>query len=83
MQKVFENQKMAVEVDGVDTVFVTNKVTQAMTSVQVNDDDGFTVVYSEEDQALASVSVSGGGEIEILADVSIPSDSEELSEEVD
>ena len=52
MNIVYSNDKMIVEVDGVDTVFVTSKATNGMMSVQVNDDDGFNVVYSEDEQSL-------------------------------
>lgn len=76
-QQVYSNDKMIVEVDGVDTVFVTNKATNGMMSVQVNDDDGFNVVYSEDDQSLSSLSIAIGGEVEILAEVEVVGDGEE------
>lgn len=81
-QQVYSNDKMIVEVDGVDTVFVTNKATNGMMSVQVNDDDGFNVVYSEDDQSLSSLSITIGGEVEILAEAEDASESTEDVEEV-
>lgn len=81
-QQVYSNEKMVVEVDGVDTVFVTNKATNGMMSVQVNDDDGFNVVYSEDEQSLSSLSIAIGGEVEILAEAEDASESTEDVEEV-
>jgi hypothetical protein len=81
-QQVYSNEKMVVEVDGVDTVFVTSKATNGVMSVQVNDDDGFSVVYSEDDQSLSSLSITIGGEVEILAEAEDVSESTEDVEEV-
>ena len=82
MNIVYSNDKMIVEVDGVDTVFVTSKATNGMMSVQVNDDDGFNVVYSEDEQSLSSLSIAIGGEVEILAEAEDASESTEDVEEV-
>lgn len=82
MDKVYENTKMIVEVDGIDTVFVTNKAGISMTSIQVNDEDGFIVIYHEGAQALTSAALTSTG-FEILFDsegVVSPSD-EEIAEE--
>jgi hypothetical protein len=76
-QNVYSNDKMVVEVDGIDTVFVTNKATNGMMSVQVDSEDGFNVVYSEDDQSLSSLSIAIGGEVEILAEVEAVGDGEE------
>lgn len=76
-QNVYSNDKMMVEVDGIDTVFVTNKATNGMMSVQVDSEDGFNVVYSEDDQSLSSLSIAIGGEVEILAEVEAVGDGEE------
>lgn len=81
-QQVYSNEKMVVEVDGVDTVFVTNKATNGMMSVQVNDDDGFNVVYSEDEQSLSSLSIAIGGEVEILAEAEDVSESSVDVEEI-
>lgn len=81
-QQVYSNEKMVVEVDGVDTVFVTSKATNGVMSVQVNDDDGFNVVYSEDDQSLSSLNITIGGEVEILAEAEDASESTEDVEEV-
>lgn len=81
-QQVYSNDKMIVEVDGVDTVFVTSKATNGVMSVQVNDDDGFNVVYSEDDQSLSSLNITIGGEVEILAEAEDASESTEDVEEV-
>lgn len=76
-QNVYSNDKMIVEVDGVDTVFVTSKATNGMMSVQVDSEDGFNVVYSEDDQSLSSLSITIGGEVEILAESEAAADDEE------
>lgn len=76
-QNVYSNDKMMVEVDGIDTVFVTNKATNGMMSVQVDSEDGFNVVYSEDDQSLSSLSIAIGGEVEILAESEAAADDEE------
>lgn len=83
-EKVYENNKMVVEVDGVDTVFITNKASESMTSIQVNDEEGFQVVYSESSQSMSSVLFGLNGEIEILQETSVaidtdvPTDEEEI-----
>lgn len=73
-EKIYENQKMVVETDGVDSVFITNKALDSMTSIQVNDEDGFQVVYSESSQSMSSVLFSPSGQIEILQETSISID---------
>jgi hypothetical protein len=69
MQKVYENQKMIVEVDEIDTVSVLNKTTESKLSIQVDDEAGFCVVYSEDDQDLTSATISPGGELEIICEI--------------
>ena len=69
MLKVYENQKMVVEVDEIDTVSVLNKVTESKLSIQVDDEAGFRVVYSEDDQDLTSATVSIGGSFEIICEI--------------
>lgn len=73
-EKIYENQKMVVETDGVDSVFITNKTLDSMTSIQVNDEDGFQVVYSESSQSMSSVLFSPNGQIEVLQETSISID---------
>ena len=69
MLKVYENQKMVVEVDEIDTVSVLNKVTESKLAIQIDDEAGFRVVYSEDDQDLTTATVSIGGEIEIICEI--------------
>ncbi len=66
MLKVYENQNMVVEVDEIDTVSVLNKITEAKTTVQVDDESGFQVVYSEGEQDLTTAILSTGGSFEII-----------------
>ena len=79
MLKVYENQKMVVEVDEIDTVSVLNKVTESKLAIQIDDEAGFRVVYSEDDQDLTTATVSIGGSFEIICEVT---ESEEEIEEV-
>ncbi len=82
-EKVYENQKMVVEVDGVDTVFITNKASDSMTSIQINDEEGFQVVYSESSQSMSSVLFGPNGEIEILQETSMAIDTDVPADEDD
>ena len=79
MLKVYENQNMAVEVDEIDTVSVLNKATESKTTIQVDNDSGFKVVYSEGDQDLTTAIIGTGGSFEIICEVT---ESEEEVEEV-
>ena len=79
MLKVYENQKMVVEVDEIDTVSVLNKITEAKTTIQVDDDSGFKVVYSEGEQDLTTAIIGTGGSFEIICEVT---ENEEEVEEV-
>lgn len=67
-EKVYENQKMLVEVDGIDTVFVTNKVSNSMVSVQVNEEEGFHVIYTEEEEVLSDLFIFPNGDVNIVID---------------
>ena len=79
MLKIYENQNMAVEVDEIDTVSVLNKATESKTTIQVDNDSGFKVVYSEGDQDLTTAIIGTGGSFEIICEVT---ESEEETEEV-
>ena len=79
MLKIYENQNMAVEVDEIDTVSVLNKATESKTTIQVDNDSGFKVVYSEGDQDLTTAIIGTGGSFEIICEVT---ESEEEIEEV-
>ena len=79
MIKVYENQNMTVEVDEIDTVSILNKATESKTTIQVDNDSGFKVVYSEGDQDLTTAIIGNGGSFEIICDVT---ESEEEIEEV-
>ena len=79
MIKVYENQNMTVEVDEIDTVSVLNKTTESKTTIQVDNDSGFKVVYSEGDQDLTTAIIGTGGSFEIICEVT---ESEEEVEEV-
>ena len=79
MIKVYENTKMVVEVDEIDTVAILNKTTEAKTTIQVDDESGFKVVYSEGDQDLTTAIIGNGGSFEIICEVT---ESEEEIEEV-
>ena len=79
MIKVYENQNMTVEVDEIDTVSVLNKTTESKTTIQVDNDSGFKVVYSEGDQDLTTAIIGTGGSFEIICEVT---ESEEEIEEV-
>ena len=79
MIKIYENQNMAVEVDEVDTVSVLNKATESKTTIQVDNDSGFKVVYSEGDQDLTTAIIGAGGSFEVICEVT---ESEEEIEEV-
>lgn len=78
MLKVYENQNMAVEVDEIDTVSILNKATESKTTVQVDSESGFKVVYSEGDQDLTTAIIGTGGSFEIICEVT---ESEEEIEE--
>ncbi len=78
MLKIYENQNMAVEVDEIDTVSVLNKATESKTTIQVDNDSGFKVVYSEGDQDLTTAIIGTGGSFEIICEVT---ESEEEIEE--
>ena len=69
MLKVYENTKMVVEVDEIDTVSVLNKSTDTKLSISVDDESGFRVVYSEGEQDLTTATISTGGDIEITCEV--------------
>ena len=79
MLKVYENQNMAVEVDEIDTVSVLNKATESKTTIQVDNDSGFKVIYSEGVQDLTTAIIGNGGSFEIICEVT---ESEEEIEEV-
>ena len=68
MLKVYENTKMVVEVDEIDTVAILNKTTEAKTTIQVGDESGFQVVYSEGEQDLTVAILSTGGSFEIICE---------------
>lgn len=78
MIKVYENQNMVVEVDEIDTVSVLNKTTESKTTIQVDNEVGFKVVYSEGDQDLTTAIIGNGGSFEIICEVT---ESEEEIEE--
>lgn len=69
MLKVYENTKMVVEVDEIDTVAILNKTTEAKTTIQVDDESGFQVVYSEGDQDLTTAIIGTGGSFEIICEM--------------
>ena len=79
MLKVYENQNMVVEVDEIDTVSVLNKATESKATMQVDNDSGFKVVYSEGDQDLTTAIIGTGGSFEIICEVT---EGEEEIEEV-
>lgn len=78
MLKVYENQNMTVEVDEIDTVSILNKATESKTTIQVDNDSGFKVVYSEDDQDLTTAIIGTGGSFEIICEVT---EGEEETEE--
>jgi len=80
MLKVYENQNMVVEVDEIDTVSVLNKATESKATMQVDDESGFKVVYSEGDQDLTTAIIGNGGSFEIICEVTDETENE--SEEV-
>ena len=79
MLKVYENQNMVVEVDEIDTVSLLNKITEAKTTIQVDDESGFKVVYSEGEQDLTTAIIGTGGSFEIICEMS---EGEEENEEI-
>ena len=79
MIKVYENQNMVVEVDEIDTVSVLNKATESKATMQVDNESGFKVVYSEGDQDLTTAIIGTGGSFEIICEAT---ESEEETEEV-
>ena len=79
MLKIYENTKMVVEVDEIDTVAILNKTTEAKTTIQVDDESGFNVIYSEDDQDLTTAIIGTGGSFEIICEVT---EGEEETEEV-
>ena len=79
MLKVYENQNMVVEVDEIDTVAILNKITEAKTTIQVDDESGFQVVYSEDDQDLTTAIIGTGGSFEIICEMP---EGEEENEEI-
>ena len=79
MIKVYENTNMVVEVDEIDTVSILNKATESKTTVQVDNEVGFKVVYSEGDQDLTTAIIGNGGSFEIICEVT---EGEEETEEV-
>ena len=79
MLKVYENTKMVVEVDEIDTVAILNKITEAKTTIQVDDESGFQVVYSEDDQDLTTAIIGTGGSFEIICEMP---EGEEENEEI-
>ena len=79
MLKVYENQKMVVEVDEIDTVSLLNKITEAKTTIQVDDESGFQVVYSEGEQDLTTAIIGTGGSFEIICEMP---EGEEENEEI-
>ena len=79
MIKVYENTKMVVEVDEIDTVAILNKTTEAKTTIQVDDESGFIVVYSEGDQDLTTAIIGNSGSFEVICEVT---EGEEETEEV-
>lgn len=62
LKSIHDSEKMAVETDGIDTVVILNKMTDGVTSIQVVD-EGFNVIYTEDEELVADVSVSTGGEV--------------------
>ncbi len=78
MLKIYENTKMVVEVDEIDTVAILNKTTEAKTTIQVDDESGFKVIYSEDDQDLTTAIIGTGGNFEIICEM--PEDEEENEE---
>ena len=79
MLKIYENTKMVVEVDEIDTVAILNKITEAKTTIQVDDESGFQVVYSEDDQDLTTAIIGTGGSFEIICEMP---EGEEENEEI-
>ena len=79
MLKVYENTKMVVEVDEIDTVAILNKITEAKTTIQVDDESGFKVVYSEGEQDLTTAIIGTGGSFEIICEMP---EGEEENEEI-
>ena len=79
MLKVYENQNMVVEVDEIDTVAILNKITEAKTTIQVDDESGFQVVYSEGEQDLTTAIIGTGGSFEIICEMP---EGEEENEEI-
>ena len=79
MLKVYENTKMVVEVDEIDTVAILNKITEAKTTIQVDDESGFQVVYSEGEQDLTTAIIGTGGSFEIICEMP---EGEEENEEI-
>ena len=77
MLKIYENQNMVVEVDEIDTVSVLNKATESKATMQVDNDSGFKVVYSEGDQDLTTAIIGTGGSFEIICEMSEGDISEE------
>lgn len=62
IKRVFNNDKLAISTDEIDTVFVSNIADNTSLSIQVQD-GFFTTIYSEEDVPLSAASISKDIEI--------------------
>jgi hypothetical protein len=60
---------MIVEVDCINTVFIINRLIDSITTIQVNEDENFHIIYSEGDDDLASIYIFPNGDINIIDDV--------------
>jgi hypothetical protein len=69
--KLYENDKMIVHTDSIDTVSVNNKHLDVVLVLRVVDEDGFNVAYQDDGVNVDILDISGTGEVSMVLETDI------------
>lgn len=75
--KLYENDKMIVCIDSIDTVSVNNKHLDVVLVLRVADEDGFNVAYQDDGVNVDILDISGTGEVSMVLETDIESSEDE------
>lgn len=75
--KLYENDKMIVHTDSIDTVSVNNKHLDVVLVLRVADEDGFNVAYQDDGVNVVILDISGTGEVSVVLETAIESSEDE------
>jgi len=75
--KLYENDKMIVHTDSIDTVSVNNKHLDVVLVLRVADEDGFNVAYQDDGVNVDILDISGTGEVSMVLETDIESSEDE------